>query len=109
MSEEIAFSAEAHRQYVLKAFIEKGDFPTIMDQATLEKLLDHIIALDNAFMEESGANEGAVYDDDAAYAYLHQKMQEAYPDYKAYLMRFVEDYLDYNEAYLESIGAIDWE
>ena len=109
MSEEALFSPEAHRRYVLDAFIEKGDFPAIMDEATLEKLLDLIIALDEAYMEESGANEGAVYDDDAAYAYLHLKMLEAYPDYKAYLMRFVEDYLDYNEAYLESIGAIDWE
>ena len=107
MSEETAFSAEAHRRHVLSAFIEKGDFPAIMDDSTLEKLLD--IALDDAYMEDSGANEGAVYDDDAAYEYLHQKMLAAYPDYKAYLMRFVEDYLDYNEAYLESIGAIDWE
>jgi len=26
-----------------------------------------------------------------------------------YCMRFVDDYLDYSEQYLDSIGAIEWE
>lgn len=109
MSGEQEFSAAERRQSVLDAFMEKGDFPAIMDAATLEGLLDAVIALDEGYMAESGADEGAVYDDDAAYEYMHAKMKEQFPDYKAYMMRFVEDYLDYNEAYLESIGLIDWE
>ena len=38
-----------------------------------------------------------------------QKLQEAFPEQKMYAMRFVEDYMEYDEAYLESVGLIDWE
>ena len=44
----------------------------------------------------------------AAHAAAEQ-LRAAYPEHKMYLMRFVEDYMDYYEDYLESIGAIDWE
>ena len=49
------------------------------------------------------------YDDDEAYARIHRAMTEKYPDFKTYMMRLVDDYLDFSEDYLESIGAIDWE
>ena len=60
-------------------------------------------------MAASGADDGAVYDDDAAFDFMDEKMNERYPAQKMYLMRFVEDYMDYCEQYLDSIGAIDWE
>ncbi len=109
MSVEQEFSAEERRKSVLEAFRDKGDFPAIMDEKTLESLLDAVIELDEAYMAESGANDGAVYDDDAAYDYMHAGLCGRFPDYRAYMMRFVEDYLEYNEAYLESVGLIDWE
>lgn len=109
MSGALDFSAEARRRSVLDAFMEKGDFPAIMPEEQIEELVDRVIALDEAYIEASGVNEGAVYDDDAAFDCLYAKMIEAYPAYKAYIMRFVEDYMAYNEAYLESVGAIEWE
>lgn len=75
----------------------------------LEQLLDAVIKLDEAYMEEAGVNDGEVYDDDAAYDYFMEKLPALFPEQKMYLMRFVEDYMEYSEAYLESIGAIDWE
>ena len=44
-----------------------------------------------------------------AYDYFMEKLPALFPEQKMYLMRFVEDYMEYSEAYLESIGAIDWE
>lgn len=109
MSEELGYTPEQRRQSILDAFVQKGDFPAIMDGETLEKLLDRLLALDEAYMAECGVDDGGVYDDDAAYDYMQEKMCLAFPDYKAYMMRFVEDYLDYNEAFLDSKGLIDWE
>ncbi|MDO4573564.1 MAG: hypothetical protein Q4C13_09350 [Clostridia bacterium] len=109
MSEALEFDREARRQHVLDAFGEKGDFPAIMDAGTLGRLVDAAIALDEAYMTESGALDGGVYDDDAAYEYMLSGLSEAFPDYRRYMMRFVEDYMEYNEAFLEEQGLIDWD
>ena len=109
MSGELGYMPEERRQSILESFEAKGDFPAIMDAETLGKLLDKALELDEAYMEASGAEEGGVYDDDAAYDYMQSRMSLAFPEYKAYMMRFVEDYLDYNEAFLDEKGLIDWE
>ena len=57
----------------------------------------------------SGDVTEAVYDDDKAFDYMMEKLQAAFPEQKMYAMRFVEDYMEYDEAYLESAGLIDWE
>ena len=36
-------------------------------------------------------------------------MQKSFEEQKMYGMRFVEDYMDYSEGYLDSIGAIEWD
>ena len=90
------------KEYILHCFREQGDF-LIFGEARLTKMLDAILAFDAAFMEKSQVNEGAAYDD------LFAQMTAAFPEHKMYIMRFVEDYLDYNEQYLDSIGAIEWE
>ena len=43
------------------------------------------------------------------FEYMMEKLQAAFPEQKMYAMRFVEDYMEYDEAYLESAGLIDWE
>ena len=37
------------------------------------------------------------------------KLQAAFPEQKMYAMRFVEDYMEYDEAYLENAGLIEWD
>ena len=103
------YNAAEARAYILGCFAEQGDFAEIVDDKTLGEMLDAVMALDAAFMKETGADEGAVYDDDAAYDYMHEKMSAQFADLKMYMLRLVEDYMDYNERYLDSLGLIDWE
>ncbi len=107
--EQKEYSAEEARAYILDLFLKQGDFPQIMDEAAIGAMLDDVMALDEQYMKESGADDGAIYDDDAAFDFMHEKLNEKHPEHKMYTMRFVEDYMDYNEQYLDSIGAIEWE
>ena len=94
--------------YIAGKFAEQGDF-NIFSKDVFEKMLDKVMDLDDAFMDQSGVNDGQAYDDDQAFEYMMQGLQEAFPEQKMYAMRFVEDYMEYDEAYLESAGLIDWE
>jgi len=97
------------KAYILDCFQKQGDFPEIADEKKLEEMVSAVMEFDAAFMHETGADEGEIYDDDAAYDYLHDKMMERFPDYRMYMLRLVEDYMDYSEQYLDSLGLIDWE
>jgi len=103
------YSASEARAYILGCFAEQGDFSEIVDEQKLGEMVDAVMALDAAFMKETGADEGAVYDDDAAYDYMHEKMCQKFSEHKMYMLRLVEDYMDYNERYLDSLCLIDWE
>ena len=102
------YSQADARAYIADKFTKQGDF-SILPKDVFEKMLDKVMELDEAFMAQSGVNDGEVYDDDQAFEYMMQKLQEAYPEQKMYAMRFVEDYMEYDEAYLESAGLIEWE
>ena len=102
------YSKAEARAYIANKFSEQGDF-NILPKDVFEKMLDKVLELDEAFMAETGVNDGQVYDDDQAFEYMMKGLQEAFPEQKMYAMRFVEDYMEYDEAYLESAGLIDWE
>ena len=102
------YSKADARAFIAKKFLEQGDF-NILPKDVFEKMLDKVMDLDEAFMAETGVNDGAVYDDDQAFEYMMKGLQDAFPEQKMYAMRFVEDYMEYDEAYLESAGLIDWE
>ncbi len=105
---EQEYSVENAKKYIKQRFMEQGDF-LILKEEVFDRMLDRITELDETFMEESGVNDGEVYDDEKAFEYLFAEMQKSFEEQKMYCMRFVEDYMDYSEAYLDSIGAIDWE
>ena len=102
------YSKAEARAYIANKFSEQGDF-NILPKDVFEKMLDKVMELDEAFMAETGVNDGQVYDDDQAFEYMMKGLQEAFPEQKMYAMRFVEDYMEYDEVYLESAGLIDWE
>ena len=102
------YSKADARAYIADKFVQQGDF-NILPRDVFDKMLDKVMELDEGFMAEVGVNDGAVYDDDQAFEYLMKRLQEAFPEQKMYAMRFVEDYMEYDEAYLESAGLIDWE
>ena len=102
------YSKADARAYISGKFDQQGDFG-ILPKDMFEKMLDKVMDLDEAFMAQTGVNDGEVYDDDAAFEYMMKELQAAFPEQKMYAMRFVEDYMEYDEAYLESAGLIDWE
>lgn len=97
------------KAYFMEQFVEQGDFLELFSKEILEGMIQQIMALDEAYLHESGADAGAIYDDDDAYEYMYKALCQAYPEHKMYMMRFVEDYMEYNDQYLESAGAIEWE
>jgi len=96
------------KEFILDKFTQLGDYD-FLPQGMLEKMVDKLIALDEAYMETSGVMEGEAYDDDAAADVIFAGMQEAFPEYKMYAMRLTDDYLDYNEEYLDVTGQIEWD
>ena len=105
---EQEYSVENAKKFIKERFVAQGDF-LIFKEEIFDSMLDRIVELDEEFMETSGVNDGEVYDDDKAFDYLFEGMQKSFEEQKMYCMRFVEDYLDYSEQYLESIGAIEWD
>ena len=106
--EQQEYSVENAKKFIKQRFMEQGDF-LILKEEVFDRMLDRIVELDESFMETTGVNDGEVYDDEKAFEYMFAEMQKSFEEQKMYCMRFVEDYMDYSEAYLDSIGAIDWE
>lgn len=102
------YSTEQAKAYIGNCFIEQGDF-AILPKDVFERMLTRVIELDAQYMKDSGVDDGGVYDDDDAYDFMFENLQKEFEDERMYCMRFVEDYMEYNEKYLDSIGAIDWE
>lgn len=107
-AKEPVFEAEAARAYILAKFREQGDF-LMLDGVDLDAMVACAQRAEQAYMERSGALDGGVYDDDEAFEQVQAALMAAFPEHKMYAMRFAEDYLDYSEDYLESIGLIEWE
>ncbi|MBR0026441.1 MAG: hypothetical protein IJP37_04695 [Clostridia bacterium] len=95
-------------KFVLDKFKEQGDY-SFLKEGELESMVSAMQAMDEEYMKTSGVDEGGIYDDEAAFDQLFAGMQAKFPEYKMYCMRLAEDYMDYYEEYLESIGAIEWE
>lgn len=98
----------AARKYVLDKFNEQGDY-SFLKEGELESMVSAMQEMDEEYMRVSGVDDGGVYDDEAAFEQLFEGMKARFPEYKMYCMRLAEDYMDYYEEYLDSIGAIEWE
>lgn len=94
--------------FIARMFDEQG-YADVMPRDRFDQMLAAALELDAAFMQKTGVDDGAVYDDDAAYEYLYEGLVRAYPEHRMYCMRFADDYMEYCERYLDSVGAIDWE
>ncbi|MDO4568511.1 MAG: hypothetical protein Q4B99_06065 [Clostridia bacterium] len=94
--------------YVLNKFNVQGDY-NFMAETELAALVAALLEADDAYMTAANVYDGGVYDEDAAFDALLEAANSAFPQYKMYLMRMVEDYMDYAEEYLASIDAIEWE
>lgn len=59
MEEE--YSLEKAKEYIRNKFTEQGDF-LILPADVLDAMLTRVMELDEAFMEQSGVNDGAEYE-----------------------------------------------
>ena len=96
---------EKMKAYILEKFTSEGDFEFMQDK--LIEAVDAMIEIDELYIASLG--EDGVYDDDELYEKMFPEMQKRFPDHKMYCMRLCEDYLDFEEEYLVSIDAIEWE
>lgn len=99
-------NAEEARVGIVDKFNAEGDFD-FMKPDELSDLASKLIKIDFEYMDTLGDDDA--YDEDVIYERLYQLAVAAYPQYKTYLMRFVDDYMDFMEEYLVSIGAVDWD
>lgn len=97
--------AEA-KAYIAEKFKNQGDFDFITEE-DFSKMLDTLLALDAEYLEKIGDEEP--YDEDYIFEKMHAELTKQQPKLKTYLMRFVDDYMDFMEQYLVSIDAVEWE
>ncbi|MBQ7061349.1 MAG: hypothetical protein IJM85_06160 [Clostridia bacterium] len=93
------------REYIVNQFRKQGDFDFIKP-ADFDAMVDKLLELDAAYLEEIGDEP---YDEDVIYDRFYAALNEQQPALKTYLMRFVDDYMDFMEQYLVSVDAIEWE
>lgn len=98
------------------ARIHAKDHPELADR--LEELISQTIDADMAYMHENhvideDGNAGtAYYEDDDAFEYMVEKLaadNQLDPVRAIKLASLVDDYMDYQQEYLESKGLVDWE
>ncbi|MBR5948939.1 MAG: hypothetical protein IKZ82_09915 [Clostridia bacterium] len=92
--------------YIAEKYKNQGDFDFI-SEADFSSMLDELLAIDAKYLDEIGDDEP--YDEDEVFERMQTALVKKYPAYKTYLMRFVDDYMDFMEEYLVSIDAVEWE
>ena len=102
---EELFDKAAAAARIKENFDNEGDF-SFMKPEELEAVIGKLVEIDCAYMDEIGDEP---YDEDVIYDRLYAAANEALPQYKTYLMRLCDDYMDFMEQYLVSIDAVEWE
>ncbi len=76
---------------------------------TLLALVKACLKADARYIDVAKVLEGGVYDDEAAYSMILESLTKEYPEHKALLPGFADDYMEHYEAFLEAQGVIDWD
>ena len=99
----------------ISARIHPQDHPELKD--LLPDLIGDMIDADMAYMEESGVmdaegNAGtAYYEDDEAFEYMVEKLAAARkldPERAVKLASLIDDFMDFQQEYMESRGLLQW-
>lgn len=94
------------KRYIAEKFNNQGDFDFI-SEVDFSTMLDTLLDLDAKYLDEIG--DELPYDEDDIFERMQAALNKQFPNYKAYLMRFIDDYMDFMEEYLVSIDAVEWE
>jgi hypothetical protein len=87
----------AAKDFIAGKFRNAGDFDFIPDEQ-LEEIISALVAIDDEYLRK-------IAEDDSPYDEVSSKFSR----YQTYLMRLVDDYMDFMEQYLVSIDAVEWE
>lgn len=96
--------------------INKKEHKELADQ--IETLIAQAIDADMAYMHENGVldadgNAGdQYYEDDDAFEYMVEALvaqNDLSPEQAVKVASLVDDYMDFQQEYLESKGLVDWE
>lgn len=93
------------RKFICEKFHNHGDFDFICDE-DMNAIIETLLELDIAYINEI---EDDVYDEEVIYERMFKKISSEFKKYQTYLMRLVDDYMDFMEQYLVSIDAMEWE
>lgn len=102
---EEMFDRDKAVKYVMNDLYIEGDFD-FMKTEELESAISAFVDIDYKYMQELGEEP---YDEDTVYEMLLAAANERLPQYKTYLMRLVEDYMDFMEQFLVDEGYVEWE
>lgn len=102
---EELFDRAAAAASIRESFNNEGDF-SFMKPEELDDVIAKLVDVDYAYMNEIGDEP---YDEDVVYERLEAAANAALPQYKSYLMRLVDDYMDFMEQYLVDAGLVEWE
>ena len=102
---EDIFDTAAAAVKIRQNFDNEGDF-SFMKPEELDGVIKAFVEIDRDYMAELGDEP---YDEDVVCEKLTAAANERLPGYKSYIMRLVDDYMDFMEQYLVDEGIIEWE
>lgn len=102
---EDMFDKSAAAAAIKTNFDNEGDF-SFMKPEELSAVIEKLVGIDYDYMATLGEEP---YDEDFIYEKLFAAANEALPQYKTYLMRLTDDYMDFMEQYLVDAGIVEWE
>ena len=96
----------AAREFIAERYAKQGDFDFLPEE-TFNAMLNRLVEIDSAYIDEIG--DSRPYDEDEAFERMQTALLKEHPQQKAYVMRFVDDYLDFMEQYLVTMDMVEWE
>lgn len=102
---EDIFEKSAAVSSIKAKFDNEGDFD-FMKPEELENVIKKLVEVDHDYIASLGDD---AYDEEFIYDRLLAAANETLPSYKTYLMRLVDDYMDFMEQYLVDEGLIEWD
>ena len=97
----------AAKDFIAGKFRNAGDFDFIPDEQ-LEEIISALVAIDDEYLRKI-AEDDSPYDEEYVYEHMLKSVSSKFGRYQTYLMRLVDDYMDFMEQYLVSIDAVEWE
>ena len=97
----------AAKDFIAGKFRNAGDFDFIPDEQ-LEEIISALVAIDDEYLRKI-AEDDSPYDEEYVYKHMLKSVSSELSRYQTYLMRLVDDYMDFMEQYLVYIDAVEWE